>query len=505
MSTKPAAPNAISTLLAALTGGKDSKAAIDALEAGLTGTVTIHRGGDRIQLPENMTLDEAITWLTREKLNNETEVAVNETFNTLPVEGAVAFAMVLREKYGFINLIRTPSFFGSKPPHMIAVPTGTGPDDTIQVPWGRMQIPGIEGYLETSCRFDNGRPVFVLAGCVKRASENDVKLIGTLIRNHLRDKSLYRGKAIKIEFNSDSGRDNPFDSKFMPKFMTHNHQTVILNDDARVRLETELYTVIRCAAQCRRNGIPLKRGVLLEGPYGTGKTLTAYDLAQVAVENGWTFIYVDNPAAMQDAIAFSRIYQPAVIFAEDVDKVITEHNDPEMTTVRNALDSVETKTAELLIVLTTNHVDKLPPGFLRHGRIDSVVRIERPDLAATIKLCRHYAQAETLELVATDEELSVALQPLVGSAAASIRECIERAKLSAIRRQPNVEHKIAITAEDLRLTAGTMESHNKFLAGDDPSRVALPHPAVAQHRLIVDDVYERVAAQIKSELDARGV
>jgi SpoVK/Ycf46/Vps4 family AAA+-type ATPase len=68
--------------------------------------------------------------------------------------------------------------------------------------------------------------------------------------------------------------------------------------------------------------VPLKRGVLLEGPYGTGKTLTAFVTAKKCVENGWTFIMLDRVAALKEALTFARMYAPAVVFAEDIDRSV---------------------------------------------------------------------------------------------------------------------------------------------------------------------------------------
>jgi transitional endoplasmic reticulum ATPase len=490
--------NTLMNLMQMFASGKDGKmdpSKLDALKGDLTGKVEIVRTGDQITLPVDMSLDEGILWLYREKMSQEAEVAINEQIPIVPWDGAVAFYKVLQHKYGFVNLVKTPTMFGPKPPHMIGVRIGPKAEDFVQVPWGRFELPGIEGYLQTSVGISDNRPVFIISGVVKRASEQVVAEIARLVREELKKNSIYRGKAIKVEFHSANAMmDNPFDEKFMPKFMDlpANGTPVILNADAEHRLEVELYQIVKHTERCRKFNIPLKRGVLLEGPYGTGKTLTAHDLAACCVKNGWTFIYVENASTLEAALKFAQFYQPCVIFAEDIDKVILEHDDPDLTTIRNALDSVETKNTEISVVLTTNHIDKLPEGFLRCGRIDSIVTISRPDTASTVKLVRLYGGTT---IRATDDALSAALQPIVGQSAALIRECVERAKLAAIDHIDENTGEMFISAEDLGVTAKTLANH-AMLQGRGSVRNEV-HPAQAAHTQLLSEVKDTVKGLLR--------
>lgn len=477
-------------------GEKVDEAQYNALDAALKGKVEIVRNGEKIILPTGMTPEEAITWLLREKAADEAEVAVNTQINTLPLDGAVAFYRVLQRRFGFVNLVKTPSFFGPKPPVMVTVPVGHRAEDSIQVPWGRMELPGIEGYLQTGASITDGHPVFIIGGQVRRKHESVVHEIATEVRREVEQNSIYRARAIKMEFNmADIEKDNPFDDKFAPKFMdTTQNPTIILNADAEARLQCELYNPVQFSAVCREHGVPLKRGVLLSGPYGTGKTLTAYALARACQENKWTFIYLENAAALEKAMGFARLYQPCVIFAEDIDKVIDEHEDPELTIIRNALDSVESKGAEIMVVLTTNNVDLLHPGFLRCGRIDSIVTVDRPDRTSTVRLARLYGETA---LTGTDNELADALQPVVGQSAAVIREAVERAKLAAVNTavpgQP-----LSISPQALSTTASTLADHIQRLNREDkPAEV---HPAIALTQMMTKEIEQAVADRVSDML-----
>jgi ATP-dependent 26S proteasome regulatory subunit len=143
-----------------------------------------------------------------------------------------------------------------------------------------------------------------------------------------------------------------------------------------------------------------------------------------------------------------------------------------------------------MVVLTTNNIERLPPGFMRHGRIDSIVGITRPDEASTLRLVKHYANAGNIRLNAEDADLLAAIQPIVGQAAATIRECVERSKLAAVRRQPDTEHELGLTAEDIRIAAATMAEHNKFLS--DPPPKVNKHPSEVYHESLVAEVTQAI-------------
>src|SRR5690606_11293521 len=93
--------------------------------------------------------------------------------------------------------------FGKTPPQMISVDISH--DETVQVPWGRFSLPGLDGYVQTTSSTKDGRVCFHLSGVVKRYSEEVVREFFAEIREYLKTNSIYRGKAIKIRFRDDDG------------------------------------------------------------------------------------------------------------------------------------------------------------------------------------------------------------------------------------------------------------------------------------------------------------
>ena len=113
------------------------------------------------------------------------------------------------------------------------------------------------------------------------------------------------------------------DLNMQPEFFDIRNVTegdMIHNRVTQSIIETSILSPIKNEQACRKHGIPLKRGVLLEGRYGTGKTPTARVTAKVAVDHGWTFIVIAKAEGLSAAPSAAQRYQPAVVFAEDIDR-----------------------------------------------------------------------------------------------------------------------------------------------------------------------------------------
>lgn len=420
----------------------------------------------QILLPEGMSLRDGIKWLERKEEELEQEVAINEVFDAYPADGAHALAQTLKAIYGFTALKSKRGFFGSTPPTMIGVKTGPNPADTVQVPWGQMQIPGVEGYLETGIQIVKGRPVFTLGGIVKRKNEREINKVATHVREYLNENSIYQGKAIRIDFPNleDANSLQDFEPEFMDTSNTDPNQ-LIFSQDVQANIHSNLFTPIISTERCRKANIPLKRGILLAGPYGTGKTMTANVAAKHAEDNGWTFLYLKDVNDLATAIQFAKMYSPAVIFAEDLDNALgTSQRDSEVNNILNTIDGVDSKDSEIVVCLTTNHVDRINKAMLRPGRLDAVINVTPPDAEAALKLVTQYASGQ----LDPSGDFSRVGTMLSGSIPAVIRETVERAKLSAISSTEGSDDALVIRAQDLEVAAKSMEGQLKLLKPQEP-------------------------------------
>jgi transitional endoplasmic reticulum ATPase len=414
--------------------------------------------GKKIIIPEEMSYEEAIKWLHRKKEEEETEVSVSEPLQGYPFDGALAFSKAMADLYGWSNMVPTPGFFGPRPPAMIGLEVGFG--ETVQVPWGSFAIPGVEGRLETTVDVRDGLPLMVVSGTVLQKHKREVKKLCDRAREFLREESIYRGKAIRVSFPEDP---NYFDVREAPKFLDVSQtkpSELIFPDDTQHLVEASLFTPVEHTEQCRAADIPLKRGVLLEGPFGTGKTLTAYVMAKKCQDNGWTFIYLDKLADLPTAVRFAQKYEPALIFAEDIDRAVGSDRNDAANDILNTIDGIDAKNRELIVVLTTNNVEKIHPAMLRPGRLDAVIPVRPPDQAAAVRLLRLYGRG----LIDGSQSLAAAGKKLEGQIPAVIREVVERSKLTAINRLGSSETKLSLSGVDLEKAADGMLAHLKLIA-----------------------------------------
>lgn len=421
--------------------------------------VDVNRSEDgAIYLPEKMEIDEAILWLQRKKKEENQMVAVVETLECFPPDGAVALMRAMKEQFGWTALSTVKTMFGEEPPMMVDIEIG--PNESIKVPWGRFEIPGISGHVETSATMKDGLVVFALTGQVKQKHYHVVTELARRTRELVATDSIYRGKAFKVRYN-DQGTGE-FGAMEAPRFLDLQAvvpNELIFSDELTQAINDYVFTPILHPKECEEAGVPVKRGICLLGPFGTGKTLTAYVAAKHCETVGRTFVYLKDVAHLADAIRFAEQYAPAVVFAEDIDRVVSGGRTEAVDEILNTLDGVDSKESKVMVIMTTNHIDKVNRAILRPGRIDVALLVGPPDAVAAIRLVKQYSRG----LLAKDIDLEPVGELLKGQIPAVIREAVERAKLSSIgRRAKNVN----ITTEDLLQAGRTLNEHISMMAED---------------------------------------
>ncbi len=420
--------------------------------------VQIEHAGSQIILPESptpMSLGTAIETLTRKKAEEEQTISVAEQIDAFPKDGAVAFQKAMQQMFGWASAVPTPGFFGSRPPQTLDVEVGV--NERISVVWGRFELPGIEGYLECAVSRTEAGPRFRLQGEIKRKDFATIRQLAETTREIVARESIYRVKAISLSVD-DKGDVDWDDGISFVDVSGVDADDLVLTEANRRQIEASLWTPIERSEVCRRHGIPLKRGILLEGRYGTGKTMTSNITAQKALANGWTFLTIDRVAGLDDALDFAAKYQPCVIFAEDIDRIVSgSERTIDIDDVLNTVDGIGSKGTEIMVVLTTNHIETINRAMLRPGRLDAVISVEPPDAEAARRLLRRYGRT----VISQDDPLQAAGEALAGQIPAVIRECVERAKLYAISRAQGEPR--GITDEDIAAAATDMQPHIALL------------------------------------------
>lgn len=431
--------------------------------------VRVIRGGMQIVLPEGMTYAEGRTWLTRQEEAEEKVVSIIDSIPAFPLDAIVALMRALKERYGFTGLTDTQTWMGPIPPALIQVPLADGGFETA--PLGNIQPVTWEGGVITT-NIDRSGAALTITGKLKRKHEPEVKEILKRTRELLKEKSIYKGQAVRLDLSfihEIAAGQRHFDPmKDAPQFWDVDgvdQSMLILSKQVEFELASNIFLLIERTDDCRRNNIPLKHGALLMGPFGTGKTMTARVTAQKCVNNDWTFIYLKQAAQIAPALRLAELYAPAVLFTEDIDMVTSGERNADINEILNTIDGVDTKGKPIITILTTNNPEAISPALLRAGRIDTVVYMGAPDAPTAERFVRLYARDDDgHSLLKPEIDLTEAGHALAGFVPSFISEAVQKAKRFAIHREgADIQGKVS--TEDLVTAATAMKEHFKMVAG----------------------------------------
>jgi hypothetical protein len=224
---------------------------------------------------------------------------------------------------------------------------------------------------------------------------------------------------------------------------------LILAPETLAEVQRQVVEVARHKDRLLAAGQHLKRGLLLFGPPGVGKTHTVRYLTSNLV--GTTVLQLTGGALhlIAEACSVARALQPAMLIVEDVDLIAEDRGmhpgqHPLLFQLLNEMDGLA-EDADVVFVLTTNRADLLEPALAaRPGRVDQAVALELPDLPARRALFELYRGALDVDTSRLDEVLA----RTEGVTASFLKELLRRAALLAATRTPEATD-LAVSATDL--------------------------------------------------------
>lgn len=409
-------------------GEIDISAALTAALSGATKTLSQVITGDEVEfhdspkmvLPRNMTFERAQKVLKRLHDEAETETVFERTFKYRANDGGYAAWTCMKKRWGMATAAGMPGFFGMQPAETHTI--GIGVNKTMQIPWGLVEIPSMPGlkFYVTETNDEDYGEVSLLYAKGPKKYKSEVESLFDDVQEFLDTNSIYRGHALigssKLDF-----LDTSLDLS-----------SIVFADDVLELLEGTIWGPIRYSGAMRREGVPLKRAILLHGPFGTGKSSAGLLTAQVAAEHGWTFISAKpGRDKVEDVLRTARLYEPAVVFVEDLDSQANTNEADAVSRLLDAFDGITSKGGELIMVLTTNHLDRIHKGMLRPGRLDAMVEIAGLDRNGVEKLIKAVVPQGRL---AADVDYDAVYASMSGFLPAFVREAITRAVSFAVTR-----------------------------------------------------------------------
>jgi hypothetical protein len=463
-------------------------------------TAEVVRTGDKIVLPEGAILSDIINVLKKQDESEKQTVSVNTTINAAPWDGAIALHKAITEELGLAYAKEIPGgwFRPDQPPEEIEVEVELG--KTMTVRWGMFELPGMEGAIaQTGVNRDatSGEFVFTAVIKTKRRWEKRARKILDRARQIAAVESVHKGKAFSIRFFDNDGDAINIPT---PQFFRFSDKQPIFNTELEAAIERNIFTPIRHAGELQKLGESLKRGILFAGRYGTGKTMLASHIAQVAIQNGWTFIYVKESKELPQALKYAQKFQPVVVFAEDVDRVAGLQRTDSVNNLLNELDGVDSKSAQIMTILTSNHSSQVNAAMRRPGRIDMVMQVLAPNADTIGRMVKSFVGAG-LDPKADTTEIGTVLQ---GYAPAYIKEACGRARLEALRRTGKSD--ALITGEDLAAVAREVAAEKQMFsvptedeavnAGNANDVTAIATGFAAASKVMKDAVAKAAAAKV---------
>lgn len=284
-----------------------------------------------------------------------------------------------------------------------------------------------------------------ITGTDQGRAEEVLREIWRLAARH----SVFRGQVISFgpEMFGRGGDTTPLN--FLPRPDVSRDQ-IVLPGALLDEIERQVIGVAKHAGRLLASGQHLKRGILLHGAPGTGKTHTVRYLLSMLPDV--TVIEISGQALgrIREACSVARTLQPAAIVVEDVDLIAAERTarpgeHPLLFQLLNEMEGLNSAT-DVTFLLTTNRADLLEPALAaRPGRVDLAAELPLPDEDARRELIRLYQG----NLVLDDAGLDTVIARTEGVTAPFLKELLRRAALLAAEADGRGEGAIRVAGGHL--------------------------------------------------------
>lgn len=232
---------------------------------------------------------------------------------------------------------------------------------------------------------------------------------------------------------------------------------LVLNENVLRLVRDDFHRFLSSRGWFESKKIPFRRGYLLYGPPGNGKTSIVRAMASTPGLSPCTLVW-GRPDTDDDDLTmlfrWAADHAPALVIMEDLDRHFSHlpnadwRHSISLSHLLNSLDGIQNSEG-VIVVATANHPKALDPAILnRPGRFDRVVELPSPGDA----LRRAYFQRQ-LGAACCEDTLRRVVRRSAGFSFAQLRECNITAAYLAFDRRRDVTEQDLVDAVELFASA----------------------------------------------------